>query len=150
MGRIRYFRSDTANMDADLITEPLLTRPYYVKSQAYSHENEVRFSMEISPYQCNSDELGGIMLNIDPKRLIKKVLISPSFIDAEAKSLRDLIKGVLTGIPVEVSEVKNVNPGQYSAFTAIQNHFSDPFAQLRHEIVNNSFQPLPDNLFTDV
>ena len=152
MGTVQYFPSDKPNLEQDFIKPPLLTRPYYVKAEAYKHENEIRFSMEINPDQCNSDESGGIVLEkLDPKKLIRRIVISPSIFDTEADDLRDLIKGLLPGIEVQVSRVKNADSPEYSdGFKAFQAHFSDPFDQLGHEVVGNVWHALPGGLFDDV
>jgi hypothetical protein len=87
MGKVLYFRADQPNNDDRLITPPLKTRPFYVKSIAYEHEHEVRFVAEINPDNCSSDELGGIILDgIDPEKLISRVVISPHIYSSEASS----------------------------------------------------------------
>jgi hypothetical protein len=63
--------------------------------------------MEINPDECNSDEMGGIILDgVSPRRLIRRIIISPSFFAAEADDLRNLVKRISPGVNVELSKAK--------------------------------------------
>ncbi len=147
MGRLVYDPSDRER----LVTSPLITRPYYVKSAGYEYEKEIRFVTAINPDNCNSDESGGIIIDdIEPSKFLSRVIISPHIHHSEASEIKALIVSKLKGVPVEISELLDLDSGNHSAFAAFQEHFSEPFADIDKELVNNQWEQLPSDLFSDV
>jgi hypothetical protein len=152
MGKILYLPADGLDNDERLVTPPLKTRPYYVKSIAYRYEQEVRFVAEINPDNCSSDELGGFIIEaIDPAKLIKRVIISPHIYPSEATQIKSLIGKLLKGVTVEISELLDQESRtESSTFSAFQKHFDRPFEHLHEEPIGDQWQRIPAGVFDDV
>jgi len=152
MGRVLYRRADQPNNDDCLINPPLKTRPYYVKSMAYEYEHEIRFVAEINPDSCSSNGSGGIIIEeVDPTKLISRVIISPHIYPSEAAQMKNLFQKQLKGITVEVSELlEQESKSTSSAFLAFQEHFDNPFEHLNEEPSGDAWAKLPTGIFDDV
>lgn len=151
MGQVVYFPSNKWSGDERLVRPPLITRPYFVKSAGYEYEKEIRFVTAVNPDNCNSDESGGIIIDdIEPAKLLSRVIISPHIHHSEATEIKALIQKKLKGVPVEISDLLDLDSESHSAVSAFQKHFSKPFADLDKEQVNTQWEQLPPDLFLDV
>ncbi len=65
----------------------LAWHPYFLKHGAFAHEQEVRFVLE-----DDMDWPSGRHVKIDPKTLIKEVVISPLLLPSEATAVMDVVR----------------------------------------------------------
>ncbi len=87
VGKVRYINREESNPAFQ--KEELLLRPYFFKQKCYEHEKEVRFVFAVK------ETKKAIRVAIDPKILIKQVLVSPWMISDEARAIRDIVRASL-------------------------------------------------------
>jgi hypothetical protein len=72
--------------------------PYYFKEIAYKHEEEVRFVVALNADNYDSSA-GGVILELDPAKLIEEVIITPHMHRDEAKALTKFVQDKLPNLP---------------------------------------------------
>jgi hypothetical protein len=85
-----------------------LRRPYFYKDSGYRFEDEVR--LVIAANGGVVAETGGVLIDVDPKKLITKILASPELVESERRTLEalgtDILKAgsVLLSFPLTEKE----------------------------------------------
>ena len=70
-----------------------LRRPYFYKDSGYRFEDEVR--LVIAANAGVVTETGGVLIDLDPKKLITKILVSPTVVEPERRILQTLETDIL-------------------------------------------------------
>ena len=70
-----------------------LRRPYFYKDSGYRFEDEVR--LVIAANGGVVAETGGVLIDVDPKKLITKILVSPELVESERRTLEALGTDIL-------------------------------------------------------
>jgi hypothetical protein len=87
VGRIRYAEQDPSSQYAlvpeDLDEEPWIFRPHFVKLRGYHHEHEIRIAT-----RCHPEEKGVLVRNIDSRKLIEVITVSPALPYHEAAAIK--------------------------------------------------------------
>jgi len=78
-----------------------LRRPYFYKDSGYRFEDKVR--LVIAANGGVVAETGGILIDVDPKKLITKILFSPKLVEAERRTLEALGTDILKAGSVSLS-----------------------------------------------
>jgi hypothetical protein len=98
VGSIKYFlpkslfqRSEIPNKEElatmySMWTVENLRRPYFYKDSGYKYEDEVRFMIAANARVVA--EKGGALIDVDPKKLIKEILVSPQLPEDERRMLK--------------------------------------------------------------
>ena len=107
IARIKYISRHTASPNAlnpeGAAAKVLLQRPFLLKSQEFSHEQEVRVFTRCSPHQP-----GLMLFNLKSKELIQEVCLAPTIHHAESESAVSLIKKQGLSVPVHRSEILGI------------------------------------------
>jgi len=85
MFETREIPKDLASFYSMMVPENV-RRPYFYKDSGYRFEDEVRFVIAANARVVA--EKGGALVDVDPKRLIKKILVSPHLPEDERRMLK--------------------------------------------------------------
>jgi hypothetical protein len=151
-GFVRYPTSAELAFKTDTEVKQWLTRPYYFKDKAYEHEREVRFVFAVNSDLADVSG-GGLTIQIDPGKLIEKIIISPDVFRSEGKSLKSMFEKMVEqigNIRIEISDLLSTNQGQ-SELTERWNKLMDaPFESLTMDCDPRVNSELPSELFFPV
>jgi hypothetical protein len=99
--QIRYAEQDPSSKYAliaeDLDEEPWIFRPHFVKLTGYRHENEIRIVT-----RCRPDKKGVLVRNIDSKRLVQRIIVSPTLPYDEAAAIKSGLEKQFAGTPAQI------------------------------------------------
>lgn len=153
-GLVHYKSSTTFNTSESFVDPSWLTRPYYFKEEAYEHEKEVRLVMAVNPGLCDLSQ-GGILLKVDPAKLIQEVVISPEVYGSEAVALKSILRkefSILKDIEIDISPLlsPDLQPEDTSA-SVISKQMDRPFDELDQDYEQDGKTvALPSSLFGKV
>jgi len=151
-GFVRYEAAARLAFMTNTEVRSWLTRPYYFKDRAYEHEREVRFVFAV-----NSDLTdlsgGGLTIQIDPVKLIDKIIISPDVFRSEGKSLKSMFERMVEkigNIRIEISDLLSTDQGGSELAETWNESMDAPFESLTMDCDPQVNAALPPELFFPV
>jgi hypothetical protein len=126
VSRIRYADRSRTSMEQLNPEDPsdavYLHRPHFVKGREYEHEHEVRIIT-----RCHGQEKGRLIRRIQSEGLIKRIVLSPLWPQAESKAVGDVLKKqAREGSPlISTSELLGSIPDNDETHERIEEFFSE-------------------------
>lgn len=104
IGRIKYCDRGEDQPEEDYLS----LRPYFLKQKCYAHEKEVRV---ILPIAWRDSRTLGLTVDIDWRKLVAEVQISPRMEASEADAVKMVLRTLLPSAKVGISSLRTIPDG---------------------------------------